>query len=313
MNLADKVLYRFVNFVSMILLLLVSAFCLIGVFFAHEFIFIYIMIISIIIIFLLKEGIIYVAYGQENCFQSIRNILGPFTSSDLNKKIYWSENPGCFESYLKLKFNNPIFPPNERIVTLEDINQAILKDELDTNSIKNKYDLICKESAILENEIFTIEKFDEFRIKIDELINDVYSAGGMNLDLLPYLFEARELLVNSINKVYANCPDVLTALHMAQNTYKSEATKFHNTFMQQYMRKDTPINKDETVEVLLSQTLDNFKVFYSIISNQDRLLFEELKIETTSIIRSLSRPYTVIPDLDSKMKLLEIEYNEILH
>ncbi|USQ15601.1 hypothetical protein J2N86_15760 (plasmid) [Legionella lytica] len=313
MNLADKVLYRFVNFVSVILLILVTGFCLLGAYVAHEPIYIYINLIAVIIIILIREGIIYVAYGRDSSFQLIRKMFGTITSPDVNK-MKWSEHPGCFESYLKIKFNNPIFPQNKRIITPEDINQAILKDELDTNNIRHKYDVITKESATLENEIFTMEKFDEFRIKIDGLINDVYSAGGINLDILPYLFEARELLVNTINRVYVNSPDVLNALHIAQNSYNDESSKFHNTFMQQYMRKDTPIQKDEIVEVLLSQTLDNFKAFYNIIiSNEDSTIVDKLKGDATCIIRSLPRPYTVIPDLDSKMKLLKIGYNEILH
>lgn len=311
---ADKILYRLVNFVSVILLVLVSGFCLLGVYVAREPAYIYINVIALIIIILIREGILYVAYGRDYCFQLIRKMLGTLTRSDVNNKMKWSENPGCFESYLKIKFNNPIFPQNKRIVTLEDINQAILKDELDTNAIRYKYGVITQESAILENEIFTMEKFDEFRIKIDGLINDVYSAGGINLDILPYLFEARELLVNTINKVYVNCPDVLNALHIAQSSYNDESSKFHNTFIQQYMRKDTPIQKDEIVEILLSQTLDNFKAFYDIIiSNEDSTIVDKLKGEATFIIRSLPRPYTVIPDLDSKMKLLNIGYNEILH
>lgn len=312
MNLENRLFYRFLNFIYIIFLFLILVLGLLGLWASNGADLIIVLVfwtLAFLILTLLREGIIYVAYGHENCFKwlpKVRSILNK-SYSEPNEKIIWSEKPGCFENNLKIKFNNPIFPLNKRTITQNDITKAIEKDEKDTSHIKKELDLIIKESAFLEDQILTMEQFNKLRIKIEKLINEVYGAGGINLDILPFLFDARALLVKSICGVYAESPAVLEALKVAQDSYNKESEKFHNVFVQQYLRSDTPVKPDDVVEILLSESIDNFKAFYHIIYEQDKNLIEKLKIEALAIICSLPSPYQVIRDLGLKLKLLGID------
>ena len=50
----------------------------------------------------------------------------------------WSDYPGCFERHLQRRDGNPLFPPERRIVTKKEIDEAKAKDLIEYNQFAEK-------------------------------------------------------------------------------------------------------------------------------------------------------------------------------
>ena len=161
---------------------------------------------------------------------------------DPDEESPWSDNPGCFERHLQRREGNLLFPPERRIVTQKEIDEAKERDRIEQQRFAEKVRTIS--SKLREQESIPLSQITSTLNEIQELIEEGTSLGCD----IGHLEKAEEKLMQSANEALPDCADLLKK---AGNLSALNRIPYFT----QSLRKDSPILKEEEIPALLSEDL----------------------------------------------------------
>jgi len=187
-------------------------------------------------------------YGPNIPVDAVYRIMKQF---DPDKESPWSDNPGCFERHLQRREGNLLFPPERRIVTIKEINEAQERDRSEQRLfVENVKQFVSSTTELteLENSIPIDRAFSIFK-EIQELLEEAASIGGNIGENVQTLKSTEEELIRLLNKVVPDGAEQLEKAHSLSILKRSP-------YAAQASRKDTPIIKEEEIPALLSEDLE---------------------------------------------------------
>ena len=185
-------------------------------------------------------------YGPKipnHVFERVINQLDPDEESP------WSDNPGCFERHLQRREGNLLFPPERRMVTQKEIDEATERDRLEQQAFAEKfYAFLAKTVAPKNTDLPPCDALS-LLTELGKLLAEAASIGGEDIAQFMQILQSTEdkLKQSWIEAVPDGTDDMnsITNLSAMDRIY----------YFAQALRKDSPILKEEEIPALLSEDL----------------------------------------------------------
>lgn len=234
--------------------------------------------------------------------------LKPKNISGLNIKeeLAWSNTPACFEKHLQRKSDNPLFSKKQRKISQEDIDKARERDFNEINLAKEKVKNVMREfQELVSSENTTFRQIGDLREKIEKLMELNYKIGGAALSLNEGLKLLRNDIVDLIKKSLANEVDLLESFNKAEAFNSDFMSKFHDPFVQQVIREDSPITPDLAASVL-SEDIKTILKFRDVAVVKDKKTEAGFKRDILNIVKAMHARGETLPMLNEKLALLGV-------
>ena len=221
--------------------------------------------------------------------------------------LIWSESPGCFERHLQRRCDNPLFPAKRRIVFQSEIDAARARDAAEAEGFRGEYRHLLEQVAQL-SEPGTVHQVFELRQKIEDLLERAAQLGG---DLEKERASLHELYGVTI----ASVKDALDKSNLEEATgqlQKAEAIKgtgmrlFHNDFIAQIGRDDTPIKPEEVVPALLTEDPETIQIAVEALNFTPETM-EQVRREATQLIGEVEADGGQVPGKSDKLRALGLQ------
>ncbi len=217
--------------------------------------------------------------------------------------LSWSDNPGAFEQHLQRRNNNPLFPPNRRIVKQADIGAATARDQRDYQA------LIARRVRLLEDtlrlpDIVSPSQINELRERVEELIRDAVGVGGPAFQLAERMKEHRQRLIESWREALSGNAEALRRLDEADEHWHTGAAIFDSPFIAQMTRKDGPIPSGDAIPALLSEKPQTIATAMSLFKDPQKKAI--IQAEAASILSTALKSGATIDRLEEKLQALGI-------
>jgi len=161
----------------------------------------------------------------------------------------WSDSPGCFERHLQRREGNLLFPPERRIVTRKEIEEAREKDRVEQQQFGERVNTFAASIVTAREKNVPLDRATSLLKEVQELLEEAASIGGNIAQPVQILQSTEETLMQSMNEVM---PDGADLLKQAQ----SQSALKRSPYLAQISRKDSPILKEEEISALLSEDLE---------------------------------------------------------
>jgi hypothetical protein len=166
---------------------------------------------------------------------------------DPNEESVWSANPGCFERHLQRREGNILFPPERRVVTRREIDEAQQMDRIEQEMFGEKVNSFIERITNSDKHVKT-DSASSILQETQNLLEEAASIGGDIEVYIQLLENSEEKITNLLNKAVPNGADILKQAHSLSILKRSP-------YIAQATRKDSPIYKDEGIPALLSEDL----------------------------------------------------------
>lgn len=175
----------------------------------------------------------------------------------------FSSQPGRYERHLQRKFDNVLFPEEDREVSLGQIETARELDEQELLHFTKNYHVILQEIVELAQNVES-ELVLNLKQRLDQLYEQVCGLGGDRTAEKTGLTKLHQAIDQAIAAGAAG--DSTAEARLAQ---EAQARKIHWQMLQQplvadLLRTDSPISQDELLPSLLSEEADFFGVTISM-------------------------------------------------
>lgn len=184
-------------------------------------------------------------YGAKvpvDVFERVLNQLDPDEESP------WSDNPGCFERHLQRREGNLLFPPERRVVTQREIDEAKEKDRLEQQAFAEKFHAFAAKTVALKNTNLPPSDVLSIWRETGELLEEAASIGESVENLMQILQSTEDHLKQLLNELVPDGTDGMTSM-----TNLSSMARIY--YFAQSWRKHSPILKEEEIPALLSEDL----------------------------------------------------------
>jgi len=189
-------------------------------------------------------------YGEDIPVDALYRIMKEF---DPDEESVWSDNPGCFERHLQRREGNILFPPERRIVSKNEIDEARQKDHLEQEQFAQKVKSFVERSKNhRDKNIGKTIKLDRAQLvlkEIQDLLKEAATIGGPLGGYVQALENMENNIIEILNKAV---PDGADLLEQAQSLSISGRIPY----FAQTLRNNSPIYKDEQIPTLLSEDLE---------------------------------------------------------
>jgi anthranilate/para-aminobenzoate synthase component I len=156
---------------------------------------------------------------------------------------------GCFVRHLQRRKENPLFKPERRIVTKEEIIEAQEKDQIDQRRFVKKVLSFMERFESMEDNILPPQAHS-FLMEIQDLLEEAASIGGTIFVSAQDKFTTIEqTLIQYLKEAAPDTANKLEEVKWLSNLKRSP-------FSAQVARKDSPILKGEIIPALLSENLE---------------------------------------------------------
>jgi hypothetical protein len=167
---------------------------------------------------------------------------------DPDEESPWSDNPGCFERHLQRREGNPLFPPERRVVTQKEIDEAKEKDRNEQERFSEKFQTFTAKTIALKNRKLPPTDLLSIWRETGELLEEAASIGESVGNLMQILQSTEDQLKQLLNQLVPDGTDGMTSM-----TNLSSMARIY--YFAQSWRKDSPILKEEEIPALLSEDL----------------------------------------------------------
>ena len=188
-------------------------------------------------------------YGENIPVDVVYRLMKQF---DPNEVSVWSDNPGCFERHLQRREGNMLFPPERRIVSKKEIDEAQEKDRIEQEQLTPKIKSFLERLNTFDDHM----KPDQASIllkEIQELLEEAASIGGAIETYVQPLKSTEENLIELLNEAIPDGVELLKKAH-SLSVFK------RSPYIAHFSRKDSPISKDEEIPTLLSEDLETISL-----------------------------------------------------
>jgi len=219
--------------------------------------------------------------------------------------LSWNDNLGAFEQHLQRRNNNPLFPPNRRVVTQADIDDARAHDQREYKELEARWVRFLEDIPRLPD-IVSPSQINEFRERMEELIGDAVGVGGPAFQLAARMKEHRQGLIESWREAISGNAEALRRLDKADEHWHTGTAIFHSPFIAQMTRKDGPIPSGDAIPALLSEKPETIATVMSMSGFKDPQKKAIIQAEAASILSTALKSGATIDRLEEKLQALGI-------
>lgn len=209
----------------------------------------------------------------------------------------WSTSPGCFETHLLRRLNNPLFPPSERVVTKQELRNAKALDGRDAAAFKQAFEDHVKEGIGMGGPE-SLGYVTDYLKRTLEMMERAAAIGGDREEeervLETALAACKELLNSNTG------PGAGATLERAINLH---GLQIHNSFLAQSSRDDSPIPRDTEgwLRALLSEDEETIEHTAEYAGGLGLKIMEQARTVLVAAVRD------GLPVIDSRRKLELLE------
>ncbi len=212
----------------------------------------------------------------------------------------FSKNPGCWEQQLIRKYNNPLFPENQRNVVHQQVVEAREQDKAEQQAFHKQFEGVVKQVSELPEKA-EAEQLLELIPKLTTCYNDCMTLcidlpkEKQALTRLITLFE--ETLLKSAGEESAFGEQV--ARDKAERKIHQEVLE--NRIIASMMRENSPISVDELPATLLSAEPDQISTLLPFL---DPAQLGALQQQTRKIIENAQQAGATIHESSEQILTL---------
>jgi len=205
--------------------------------------------------------------------------------------LFFSKRPGCHESHVRRKYENPLFRDDLGRIDQNMVNEARTRDESELNTFHNDLRRVLERAANLEPETDS-----DTVLSLKEDIEKLYETSA---GLAGNLEESRaglERLLNTIMQTILKHVGNDT-LAMAELHQEGAARAMHHELLNyplvaHLLRPDSPIAPEELVPTLLSEESDSIQAVMRAIDHEQKA---SLCIEAEKLLDILEKQGYTLP------------------
>ena len=216
-------------------------------------------------------------------------------------QLFFSVRPGCFESHLKRRNRNPLFAPDRRRPSQDEVNEARKRDEQElsefNSGIRALLDEVGKLPPHVESDVMLgfKDRIEQSYERCAGLAGE-HAAEKTGLDRLHALILAR-MLEGAGDDPYAHW----------QLDQGEEARRMHHKLLEfplvaQLLRPDGPVSREELVPTLLSAEEEDIEAAMAMFEPDQR---DELVAEAGDLINRLADGFVNLPSLRLRMEAMK--------
>ncbi len=222
---------------------------------------------------------------------------------NMHEEMEWSQNPGCYERFLKRKYLNPLIDAKNKIYINQNlINQARAIDTIEYNQLEKDLQEFYASRPKELDPIDASNQLANQRSTISNLLTRCYETGGLALEFKYNLEELLKSTIECWKILLAGNTEKLEQLKKAEEYRKNIDSIFHDEFISQLVRDNSPLTND-SVALVLYEDPQTLKSYILALSNQK--LFDFAKKELSKLIDKAKEEGIDIPMLDEKLKIIE--------
>ncbi len=171
----------------------------------------------------------------------------------------FSSQPGRYERHMHRKFNNLLFPEQDRKVSQDQVDAARELDDEELQQFTKSYHTILQEIVELVQNVES-ELVLKLKQRLDQLYEQVCGLGGDRTAEKAGLYKLHQAIDQAIAAGAAG--DATAEAQLAQ---EAQARKIHWQMLQQPMvadllRTESPISQDDLLPTLLSEEAESFSI-----------------------------------------------------
>jgi hypothetical protein len=230
---------------------------------------------------------------------------GPRTAvTQESTELQWSEAPGCWERVLQTRYGNPLFPPERRHVTQQEVDAARQRDLEEHQNFRAAIVDVLGEATSSLAKVVSYDDAEAFRRKLEDLLHRATEIGAeAERNTLWSLYQTHTAEIEeSIETLWqANKAEALTAARELHRISEARLIQFSG-FVAQFMRKDSPIPHAEIAPHLLSQCSSTIVQFMSVLDDEQAK--EMLRECARAVIGNAEREGFQIAHLEEKLRAM---------
>lgn len=217
--------------------------------------------------------------------------------------IQWLDSPGCFESHLKRRHQNPLFPAKRRIVSSSEITEARASDLADMREFYSRYQSFLARAVALPDRADFMEVVELWETAVGLLVRSA-EVGGIENDVKDSIQNLCDTMVAKMREsVLFEQKASLTLNNLVELWWAQSEVSTHE-LLAQIGRSDTPFLEADIIPALLSANADTVRLFVEKTKGcwtpQNSLYEQSLKL----IANARKEGYSV-PETEEKLSALE--------
>lgn len=197
--------------------------------------------------------------------------------------IKFSETPGCRERHLQRRYQNVLFPPERREVSMEELNEARYLDQLEIRQFTQDFQKLVADSAALEGRVDT-EIILDLKSRIERLYHTCAGLGGDWQSHKTALNRLNQVIVKSLRSNAGNDPLALRELDRESAARQQHIALLEHCVVADLLRDDSPILGEELVPVLLSEAAETVTAVKVVFEAQQ---LAAIKDQAAALLTSL--------------------------
>jgi hypothetical protein len=208
-------------------------------------------------------------HGKEWAIEFFTPMIDAITSFDVTRfpRWTWRSKPGAHERHLQRRHNNLLFPGPRRVVTTSEVLEARRKDDaefrqlaINAKSIELPKHLPIDWQGFLSN----------IRERIDLLKKRAKQIGGDTTQIMDLLQSLRDAMANVSREQMRGNVEALSLFERAEAMAKEQDKIFRLDFINQVLRKDDCIPREELVPALLCEDAATVAAFCELTGEAQR-------------------------------------------
>jgi hypothetical protein len=188
----------------------------------------------------------------------------------------WSDAPGGHEQHLARRWNNPLFPVDQRTITAEEIRRAQARDAARFAAFEHRFDTLIVD--LLDHDPTDIEQLTDLKALLEDQITLALSHGARTQTQLETADAARALVISEIRQLYREEPGTLDLLGISvedrRDVYRPQRLRPLHLHL---LGTEPCVPRDDLVPTLASEPPDELVRLVCIIEEQDPVLGPDLR------------------------------------
>jgi len=215
--------------------------------------------------------------------------------------IAFSTQPGCRERQLQLRRDNPLFPPQLRRVTAEDIRTAQQQDRDEHTHLREQFTTLLNEAAALPAEADS-ELILNLKARIDPLYDQCASFGPAFDKLRGALDQLYQVIAMAIRKAAGADPLAQRELDEEDAARQTHTALLCYPLVATLLRPEDIIGEEELVPTLLSQDEDALRAALQLFDAEQ---LEVLCRSGRTLVSRLREDGIRLDDAEARLVLME--------
>ncbi len=219
--------------------------------------------------------------------------------------LAWSDNPGCYERQLQRRHENPLFSPDRRIVTQDEVEAAAVRDFLEADAFRAE--LKATLESISKGPVGTkVSDVTTILRRLDHLERRAAQIGGdlaLQEEALANLDDRIMTELQQATSEENPFSDALRSLKEMRTTGTGRTLR--NRFWAQMSREDSPImaTAEDILPSLLTEDPETIRLVMGAY-NLESVKAQEIRQAALQIISEVEATGAMVPRADEKLEAL---------